>query len=97
METSDVSLKLLPRYYVYVLYSQRDTGWYIGCTADLIQRIHQHELGEVISTKYRRPLKLIDYEFFITQHDAFAREEYLKSGYGRAQLKKMLGHTLVTT
>lgn len=77
-------------HYVYILCSKKDNGLYIGQTTDLKLRVEQHNRGSVISTKNRRPLKLIHYESFLIKMDALAREEYLKSGYGREQLKNQL-------
>ncbi len=88
-ETSDVS----PRYYTYVLYSLSKHNFYIGFTKDLRNRLSLHSKGQVISTKTRRPLRLIHYEYFINKADAEAREKFLKSGYGRKQLKETLKHT----
>jgi putative endonuclease len=93
METSDVSHD---RYYIYVLFFFRDKGWYIGFTTDLKSRLVLHAKGQVHSTKFRIPYKLIHYEYFVNSTDAKAREEYLKSGYGRAQLKKMLQKTIIS-
>ena len=90
IETSDVSNK----YYVYVLYSLQDGGFYIGFTTNLRQRLVKHAKGEIISTKLRLPFKLIHYEYFIDKKDALAREEFLKSGFGRRQLKEILKRTL---
>lgn len=53
-----------------------------------------HARGEIKSTKNRRPLKLIHYEYFINKNDAKAREVFLKSGFGRSQIKKALQKTL---
>jgi predicted GIY-YIG superfamily endonuclease len=91
-ETSDVSLN---RFYVYILYSLHDGGFYIGFTTNLKQRLITHAQGKVTSTRIRRPLKLIHYEYFINEEDAKAREEFLKSGYGRRNLKEMLKRTLI--
>ena len=77
-------------YYVYILHSNKDNGLYIGQSTDLKVRIGQHDQERVISTKNRRPLKLIHYECFLLKEDALSREEYLKSGYGREQLKNQL-------
>lgn len=89
-ETSDVSNK----YYVYILFSQKDKGLYIGFTINLRERLSSHARGEVKSTSNRRPLKLIHYEYFINEDDAKAREVFLKSGFGRDNLKKALKRTL---
>lgn len=90
-ETSDVSNK----YYVYILYSLQDGGFYIGFTNNIKMRLIKHAKGEVPSTKLRTPFKLIRYEYFINEDDAKAREKFLKSGYGRKQLKEILKRTLV--
>jgi len=90
-ETLDVSEK---RFYVYILFSIKDHKFYTGFTTDLKDRLSRHARGEVRSTKNRRPLKLIHYEYFIDCQDAKAREVFLKSGFGRNNLKKALQNTL---
>lgn len=81
-------------YYVYILLSLKDKRFYTGFTSDLRIRLSEHAQGKVRSTKDRRPLKLIHYEYFINLSDAKAREVFLKSGFGRNQLKKSLKNTL---
>lgn len=96
-ETSDVSSKVRifsSGYYIYILQSLIDKGLYIGYTIDLKNRLIRHSYGKVISTKLRRPFKLIHYEYFVSMKDAKARELFLKSGYGRDQLKQFLKNTL---
>lgn len=90
-ETFDVSHN---RFYIHILYSLRDKGFYIGLTTDLKQRLINHARGELKATKFRRSFKLIHYKYFINEHDAKAREIYLKSGYGRRGFKEMLKRTL---
>jgi putative endonuclease len=46
-------------FYVYILHSEKDNNLYTGYTNDIKRRLSQHNYGEVNSTKYRRPLKLI--------------------------------------
>ncbi len=82
------------KFYVYVLKSTYDKKLYIGFTSNLKQRLLQHARGEVVSTKNRRYLKLIYYEYFLNKKDAGARETFLKSGYGHEQLKLILKRTL---
>lgn len=81
-------------YYVYVLFSLKDKGFYIGSTSDLKKRFGNHRRGEVKSTHFRRPIILIRYEYFINKKDALAREKYLKSGYEREQLGSILKNTV---
>ena len=84
----------MERYYVYTLLSLKDLGLYTGFTTNLKQRLQQHARGEVQSTKERLPVKLINYEYFVNEADAKAREKFLKSGFGRAQRKEALKRTL---
>lgn len=83
------------RYYVYVLLSQKDKRLYIGFTSDLKKRLTEHSKGKVKSTKDRRPLLLVHYEYFIDIGDTKSREVFLKSGFGRNQLKEALKRTLI--
>ena len=84
----------MDKYYVYTLLSLKDNRFYTGMTTDLKNRLQQHARGEVKSTEHRRPVKLIHYEYFIQKEDAMAREIFLKSGFGRNQLKLALKRTL---
>lgn len=80
-------------YYLYILQSIKNKSFYIGYTSDLKNRIKQHNSGESLATKHR-PYKLIFYEVFLNERDARNREEYLKGGYGRRTIKKMLKNYL---
>lgn len=74
-------------YYVYIL-KCNDGLPYTGCTDDLKDRIDRHQKGNVPATKARLPIKLISYFAFSNKYSAFNFEKYLKSGSGRAFLKK---------
>ena len=80
---------------MYTLFSYKDKKFYTGYTTNLRSRLSQHARGEVRSTVNRRPLKLIHYDYFINEDDAKAREVFLKSGFGRSELKKALKRTLI--
>ena len=77
-------------YYIYVLLSIKDKRFYIGFTLNLKNRLSEHAKGKVKSTKNRRPLKLVHYEYFIDKADAKRREIFLKGGKGKAELKIQL-------
>lgn len=77
-------------YYVYLLQSQKNNNFYIGFTTDLRKRFKKHNSGESKSTKPFKPYKLIFYEAFLHDKDEKAREKFLKSGWGRRSIKKML-------
>ena len=70
-------------YYTYVLQSEKDRKLYFGFTKNLKQRFDQHQKGKVVSTKDRRPLKLVYYEACIDKNDALKREKYFKTYHGR--------------
>ena len=82
-------------YYVYVLLSKKDKDRYVGYTKNLKLRFEQHQKGLVLSTKNRRPLKLIYYEACINQKDAVLREKYLKTIYGKKYIKSRLKSYLI--
>jgi putative endonuclease len=81
-------------FYVYVLRSQSDSGFYIGFSTNLRARLGQHQDGESFATKSRGPLKLIYYEAYTEREDAEGREKFLKSGAGRRFLRTQLRHYL---
>ena len=81
-------------YYTYVLFSLRDKRLYIGFTTNLKNRLSEHANGKVTATKYPKPPKLIHYQYFIDKEEAKKREVFLKSGFGRNQLKESLKKTL---
>ena len=76
-------------FYVYVLECS-DEFWYTGYTKDLKNRLNEHLNGKVVSTKNRRPIKLIYFEGCINQQDATHREKYLKTTYGKRYIKNRL-------
>lgn len=82
------------KYYIYVLQSKKDDKFYVGCTNNLSRRITEHMNGKVYSTKDRLPIKLIYYEFCLDQKDAYEREKYLKTAWGKRYIKNRLRNYL---
>lgn len=80
-------------YYVYILLCS-DHKSYIGSTNDLKDRVNRHKLGYVPATKKRLPINLQSYFAFTNESTARNFEQYLKSGSGRAFLKK---HEIIFT
>ena len=76
--------------FVYVLKSSKDGQLYTGCTKDLKKRLELHNTKQVPSTKNRVPLELIYYEFCKDKADAYHREKYLKTTYGKRYIKNRL-------
>jgi len=81
-------------YYVYILLSLKDRKFYVGYTNDLKSRFKEHLQGKVISTKNRRPLKIVCYEAYLFKQEAMSREKFLKSSDGRKDLRKRLTKSL---
>ncbi|RKY44622.1 MAG: GIY-YIG nuclease family protein [Candidatus Omnitrophota bacterium] len=81
-------------YYVYVLFSLKDKKFYIGHTSDLKRRLQEHCRGKNISTKPRRPLKLLYYEAHLSKKDAQRRERYFKTTKGKSTLKQIIRNSI---
>ena len=77
-------------YYVYVIQSLKDKKLYAGHTNNLIKRFNEHNKGLVNATKNRKPFRLVYYEGCNVLQDAVNREKSLKTGFGRAYLKRRL-------
>lgn len=70
-------------YFVYILQSQKDLGFYTGFTKDISRRLQEHNSGQTRSIKNRIPFKLVYYEKFDTLMEARKREKFFKTGSGR--------------
>ncbi|MDP3784968.1 MAG: GIY-YIG nuclease family protein [bacterium] len=75
-------------YYIYSL--QCKDGYYVGCTNDIKDRLIRHQKGQVPATAGRLPIALSFYFAINDKYKAFTFEKYLKSGSGRAFIKKHL-------
>ena len=66
-------------YYVYILASKKQGTLYIGVTADLLHRVHEHKTRAVegFTKKYNIHM-LVYYEEFQYINDAIQREKQLK-------------------
>ena len=81
-------------FYTYILQSLKDKNFYVGYTNNIQRRLEEHNLGEVVSTKKRIPLKLVYWEGCLSQKDALKREKYLKSSWGKRYVKNRIGDYL---
>ena len=84
-------------FYLYVLRSETDSGFYIGFSTNLRARLRQHQDGESFATKSRGPWKLIYYEAYTEREDAKGREKFLKSGAGRRLKLGRFPHSLAAS
>ena len=74
-------------YFVYILRCV-DGKPYTGCTENMEERLKRHQKGHVLATANRLPVNLEFYFAIENKYKAFEFEKYLKSGSGRAFLKK---------
>ena len=64
---------------VYLLASRRHGTLYIGVTADLVRRVHEHRTGAVSGfTRRYRVHALVWFEMHATMETAIGREKALK-------------------
>lgn len=75
---------------VYILISEKDGKNYIGSTNDLDRRLGEHNTGKVISTKNRRPFRVLYTQTFLTEQEARLKEKYFKTHKGYNELKRIL-------
>ena len=66
-------------YFVYLLKSLIDNKYYIGQTQDVDKRLARHNSGQVLSTKSRRPFKLVGYQTYNSRNEARWAEYNLKN------------------
>jgi len=78
-------------WYVYIIRSVSFPNQeYSGASADLRQRIADHNAGKSKHTAKFTPWELVWYSAFPDKHRALQFEKYLKSHSGRAFAKKRL-------
>ena len=65
-------------YYIYILQSLKNGGYYIGSTGDVFRRLDEHNAGKTKSLKYLRPLSLVFKQAFNSEVDARKVERHLK-------------------
>ena len=74
-------------YFVYVLKSEITETSYVGHTSSLEKRLVEHNNGKSLSTRGKRPWRLVYKEEFPTRSKAVSRERHFKSVEGRLELK----------
>ena len=76
-------------HYVYLIESvHAREKHYVGQTNELKRRLQDHNLGKCIYTSAFRPWHLVCYLGFAEPTTAIAFERYLKSGSGKAYLRR---------
>jgi putative endonuclease len=65
-------------WYVYILKSSIKKWYYVGSTNRLNQRLKEHNLGKVLSTKAYKPFCIIFKKEFSLESNARSYERFLK-------------------
>ncbi|MDD4607393.1 MAG: GIY-YIG nuclease family protein [Patescibacteria group bacterium] len=76
----------------YILKSQKNNSYYIGCCKNTAIRLKQHNKGLVKSTKRYKPWIILYYENFDDLKDARKREKQIKSWKKRSAIEKLIKH-----
>jgi putative endonuclease len=76
--------------WVNIIESEKNGRYYLGSTQDLENRLREHNNGEVASTKYLRPLRLIFSQQFKSVSIARRVEYKLKKYKSRRILEKVI-------
>ncbi len=77
---------------VYILFSDKLSRTYTGCSSDVHKRIKQHNAGKVRATKYGIPWQLIFEETIGSYREARVRERYFKNASGRKKISEILNN-----
>ena len=71
-------------FFVYFLESKKNKKIYVGVTSKSpTERLYEHNIGTNKWTKENRPFKLVYFEKYHCKEDAYQREKFYKSGFGR--------------
>jgi len=82
-------------YFLYILRSLKDLGYYIGITDNIEKRLREHNAGKTKSNKNRIPFILIYKETYNSKSEARKREIKLKRCYQeRKKLLNKIGFNL---
>ena len=89
-------VKMMGRFYVYVLYSPGRDRYYVGYSGQLSDRFHRHQLGYSKSTKSGRPWLIVYLESFPSASAAYQRETAIKRRKSRRYLEELAASYLAT-
>ncbi len=69
----------LPRFHVYLLFSQKTGQVYLGYTSDLRRRFRQHNARDNTGwTRRGKPWRLLSVQSYFDKHSALIAEQRLK-------------------
>ena len=71
--------RVIMKFYVYLLRSQKDNNFYIGQTNNVGERVIKHNAGKVRSTSERKPWSLLGFVEVASRKEALQIEKDLKN------------------
>ena len=77
-------------YYLYVLYSERISKYYIGISRDPEKRLSYHNSANKGWTRRGRPWKLVYIQGFIDEKSAHKAEKFVKSQKSKKFIEKVV-------
>ena len=77
-------------YFLYIIQSVADSSYYVGYTHDLRLRLEHHNAGWTMSTKAKRPWKIVYSERCASKSDAIRREAYIKRMKSRTYIESLI-------
>ena len=64
--------------FVYILFTEKSSRYYVGQTADIEERLKRHNSGKVKSTKYGLPWKIVLQIVVLNRSEAMLLENKIK-------------------
>jgi len=77
--------------FVYILYSEKRSGYYVGQTADVEKRLKRHNLGVAHSTKSGIPWKLVLHIEVLSRSEAIVLERRIKKRGAKRYIDDQFG------
>ena len=77
--------------FVYIVYSEKRSRYYVGQTTDIDKRLKRHNLGIVPSTKSGTPWKLVLQIEVLSRSEAIALERRIKKRGAKRYLDDHFG------
>jgi len=77
--------------FVYILYSEKRSRYYVGQTADIVKRLKRHNLGVVLSTKSGAPWELVLQIEVSSRSEAIVLERRIKKNGAKRYIDNYFG------
>lgn len=77
-------------YHAYILYSQSKDRYYIGSTANLVDRLQRHNQGRSKATKAGHPWQLVFKKTFQDRSSAYRFEMGIKKQKSRKYIEQLV-------